>query len=65
MNLKNVDPKNYTQVEQYADDVVSAILDASNGDNHLMIDLFRDHIISMISPDYFETFDTDQKKEKK
>ena len=64
MNLKNIDPKNYTQVEQYTDDAVSAILGASNGDNNIMIDLFRDHIISMISPDYFETFDADQKKEK-
>ena len=54
MNLKNIDPRNYTQVEQYADDAVSAILDASNGDRNIMIDLFRDHIISMISPDYFD-----------
>ena len=64
MNLKNIDPKNYTQVEQYTDDAVSAILGASNGDNNIMIDLFRDHIISMISPDYFETFNSNQKKEK-
>lgn len=54
VNVKNIDPTNYTQVEQYADDVVAAILDSANEDRNTMIDLFRDHIISMISPNYFE-----------
>lgn len=54
MNMKNIDPTNWSQVEQYADDVIAAILETSNGDQTLTIDLFRDHIISMVSPDYFE-----------
>ena len=54
MNMKNIDPTNWSQVEQYADDVIAAILETSNGDQALTIDLFRDHIISMVSPDYFE-----------
>jgi len=54
MNIKNIDPTNWSQVEQYADNVISAILDASDNDRNTMIDLFRDHIISMVSPDYFE-----------
>lgn len=54
MNLKDIDPNNFVQVEQYADDVIASILDTSNNDRNTMIDLFRDHIISMINPDYFD-----------
>ena len=54
MNLKDIDPNNFVQVEQYADDVISAILDASDNDRNTMLDLFKDHIISMISPNYFD-----------
>ena len=53
MRIQDVDRNNFTQIEQYADEVIIAILETSNNDRNTMIDLFRDHIISMINPDYF------------
>ena len=54
MRIQDVDRNNFTQIEQYADEVIIAILETSNNDRNTMIDLFRDHIISMINPDYFK-----------
>ena len=54
MRIQDVDRNNFTQIEQYADEVIIAILETSNNDRNTMIDLFRDHIIIMINPDYFK-----------
>ena len=54
MRIQDVDRNNFTQIEQYADEVIIAILETSNNDRNTMIDLFSDHIIIMINPDYFK-----------
>lgn len=60
-NIKDIDPNNFHQVEEYADQVASGILETAKlkthgscSTCHEIIDLFRDHIISMISPNYFD-----------
>lgn len=60
MNLKDVDPNNFAQVEQYVDTVVNSVWETAQLKTHgscstcyEIINLFRDHIISMISPNYF------------
>jgi len=52
----------FVSIEQYADSVISGILEAANFGSdkdgscescHTVIDLFRDHLIWEINPDYF------------